>query len=175
MNWDAIGAIGEITGALAVVGSLIYLGTQIRNSNIASKQAAMREILQESLTFLGRVGSDTSTASVWARGLSQNESLTDAESMQFGALCIEITQIWERGHYLGKSSDLELHLVHTMQSNLERIAGAPGFQSWFEARGSSFSDEFVQLVSKKIQDSNGYVTWEKSQITGNSQLEEKET
>ena len=25
MNWDAIGAIGEIIGALAVVGSLAYL------------------------------------------------------------------------------------------------------------------------------------------------------
>jgi len=30
VSWDAIGAIGEIVGALAVVVSLVYLGSQIR-------------------------------------------------------------------------------------------------------------------------------------------------
>ena len=30
MNWDAIGAIGEIIGAIAVVSTLFYLAVQIR-------------------------------------------------------------------------------------------------------------------------------------------------
>ena len=30
MNWEAIGAIGEVLGALAVIGSLVYLALQIR-------------------------------------------------------------------------------------------------------------------------------------------------
>ena len=33
MNWDAIGAIGELLGAAVVFISLIYLGTQIRHSS----------------------------------------------------------------------------------------------------------------------------------------------
>jgi hypothetical protein len=33
MNWDAIGAVGEIVGALTVLITLIYLATQIRQSN----------------------------------------------------------------------------------------------------------------------------------------------
>jgi len=36
MNWEAIGAVGEIVGALAVVVTLIYLATQVRYA----KQAA---------------------------------------------------------------------------------------------------------------------------------------
>ena len=32
MNWDAIGAVGEIIGALAVVVTLAYLAVQIRAS-----------------------------------------------------------------------------------------------------------------------------------------------
>lgn len=31
MDWDAIGAIGEVVGALAVVATLIYLSRQIRS------------------------------------------------------------------------------------------------------------------------------------------------
>lgn len=34
MNWDAIGAVGEIVGALAVVISLVYLASQIRIQNV---------------------------------------------------------------------------------------------------------------------------------------------
>ena len=30
MNWDAIGAIGEVTGAITVVITLVYLSIQIR-------------------------------------------------------------------------------------------------------------------------------------------------
>ena len=36
MNWEAIGALGEIIGALAVVATLVYLATQVRYA----KQAA---------------------------------------------------------------------------------------------------------------------------------------
>ena len=32
MDWNAIGAVGEIVGALAVVVSLLYLATQVRHS-----------------------------------------------------------------------------------------------------------------------------------------------
>ena len=40
MNWDAIGAIGNIIGAFAVVVSLIYLAIQIRTQNKQSKLSA---------------------------------------------------------------------------------------------------------------------------------------
>ena len=32
MNWEAIGAVGEVLGALAVIGTLIYLGRQVSHS-----------------------------------------------------------------------------------------------------------------------------------------------
>ena len=37
MNWDAVGAIAELLGAIGVIGSLIYLATQVRSSNLASQ------------------------------------------------------------------------------------------------------------------------------------------
>lgn len=36
MNWDAIGAIGEITGAIAVVLTLVYLASQVRHAKNAA-------------------------------------------------------------------------------------------------------------------------------------------
>ena len=42
INWDAIGAIGEIVGAAAVVVSLVYLARQMRMSNKLARSEAFR-------------------------------------------------------------------------------------------------------------------------------------
>ena len=43
MNWDAVGAIGEIVGAFAVVLSLVYLSIQIRTQNNESRLASVSQ------------------------------------------------------------------------------------------------------------------------------------
>ena len=43
MNWDAISAIGEATGAIAVLLTLVYLSIQVRhNTKIASADLSSR-------------------------------------------------------------------------------------------------------------------------------------
>jgi hypothetical protein len=38
MNWDAVGAVGEIIGATAVLLSVLYLGFQIRQNTKSLKK-----------------------------------------------------------------------------------------------------------------------------------------
>ncbi len=40
MNWEAFGAIGEVAGAAGVIVTLMYLSSQVRASNRASKVEA---------------------------------------------------------------------------------------------------------------------------------------
>lgn len=44
MNWDAIGAVGELIGATAVLVTLIYLATQIKQTNKMARFETTREI-----------------------------------------------------------------------------------------------------------------------------------
>lgn len=44
MNWDAIGAIGEILGAVAVVITLGYLAVQVRQNARSEKVSALKSI-----------------------------------------------------------------------------------------------------------------------------------
>ena len=41
MNWEAIGAVGETVGALAVLVTLVYLAVQIRQNTKAVQAAAV--------------------------------------------------------------------------------------------------------------------------------------
>lgn len=52
MNWDAIGAVGETIGAIAVVATLIYLSTQIRQNNKLLSSDSRQTLVSNDLTSL---------------------------------------------------------------------------------------------------------------------------
>jgi hypothetical protein len=52
VNWDAIGAIGEIVGALAVVITLAFLTVQLRLSTKASRAQTAHDLSQSIQNYL---------------------------------------------------------------------------------------------------------------------------
>jgi hypothetical protein len=54
MNWQAIGAIGEIGGAVAVLVSLIYLATQIRQNTKMMRSSAKQELTISTQNLISR-------------------------------------------------------------------------------------------------------------------------
>ena len=80
MNWDAIGAVGELAGALAVLITLIYLAVQLRqNTNLASG-AAQREVMASFQLNLDRVRTNPQLVQ---KVLAQFDSLSLAEQLEF--------------------------------------------------------------------------------------------
>ena len=68
MNWDAIGAIGEIVGAAAVVASLLYLAVQTR----ANAKALRANAIWNSETVFGAVNYSHGANPEWAHLLSRS-------------------------------------------------------------------------------------------------------
>jgi len=70
MNWDAIGAIGEVAGAIGVIVTLIYLATQIRQSNELSRSESRQALVANDVTSLT---ANIELADVFARLVSEGE------------------------------------------------------------------------------------------------------
>ena len=51
MNWEAIGATGEVVGAVAVFATLVYLAIQIRQ-NTASLKASSHHAITDSFNAI---------------------------------------------------------------------------------------------------------------------------
>jgi len=82
MNWDAIGAIGETIGSVAVIASLIYLGVQIRTNAKATEGLVRRQIADSSqLAYLTAVDSPEFSSLV-VRALMSDADLESAEESQ---------------------------------------------------------------------------------------------
>src|SRR5262245_51786326 len=86
MNWDAISAVAELVGSLAVIATVGYMAVQIRqNSKLvaSSVEESIRDGLNETTRILA---SDRETARVFWAGLADRASLAEEERFQFDAL-----------------------------------------------------------------------------------------
>lgn len=85
MNWEAIGAVGEILGALAVFASLIYLGRQIRFSALATRSQMESELGQRGFQAYDPIY-EGRNAEIFSKGLTDPASLEATDALVFDLL-----------------------------------------------------------------------------------------
>ena len=64
MNWDAIGAVGEILGAGAVVATLAYLAIQVRQTNRSAKTSSQQAVFTNFLGLTADLINDNDTIAI---------------------------------------------------------------------------------------------------------------
>ena len=109
MNWDAVGAIGEIVGALAVVASLLYLAIQTRANASALRSNAVwnaETIFGDSNYMLAR---EPELAVLINRALVEGarvEDFSETELVQLHFLVRGVLQYMQAQHSLWKEGAL---------------------------------------------------------------------
>jgi len=73
MNWEAIGAMGEIVGAAAVVATLGYLAVQIRHSTKVARSATRQSIVEMTMSTARDIVSDGELAELLIRDMRGEE------------------------------------------------------------------------------------------------------
>jgi hypothetical protein len=155
MNWDAIGAIAESLGAVGVIASLVYLGTQIRHSreqmrhNARVTQASSYQQFEHSLSE--RAMSQVTVpglARIVLLGMSDSEELNEEEMRQFAAWEYANMRGFDNAYYqyqLGMFDESRWQMsLGELRWNLEQ----PGVVTIWEAMRKTLSSEFVTLVDE---------------------------
>jgi hypothetical protein len=145
MNWDAIGAIGEIVGASGVVISLFYLGMQIRGQNRETRLAAMHEInsaFRESYSAFN----DGEIADIFVRGNADFQSLTDVEKVRVFATVNPLLKVLEEAFWQHKQGRLDEELWYPMARQFSFFLSAGSLQQAWKQRRSHYNDSFQEFV-----------------------------
>jgi len=90
MNWEAIGATGEVVGAVAVLATLIYLAVQIRQNTIAMRSTTARETLRSFADTIAWLGNSPGNAAIFHRGLFQLDNLNPEEQTHFQLMLVNV-------------------------------------------------------------------------------------
>lgn len=149
MNWEAIGAIGDIFGGLAVLVTLIYLAQQIKQStrsqSIATYEAAMSGYNDVQCFVAG----DIESASIWRRGSVDTSALNEDEAVRFEMMVrnfanhiYKLLRLYQQGVFPEsewiKSIDEAKQLFQT-----------PGFAE-FKQRNNYFADLWSEMDSRVL-------------------------
>jgi hypothetical protein len=146
MNWEAIGAIGEIVGAIAVVVTIGYLAVQIRQNTRSVRAGAFQQYRQQSAE-VSRLLAAPDMASVYLTGLNSPDQLTEEERVRFAALMVFAFNSEENFFLLRKLGLLdEMFWAGGRTAYLRWLLRHDGAAKWWMRNREMMSPAFCEYV-----------------------------
>ena len=146
MNWEAIGAIGESIGAIAVCVTLVFLTIQLRQANGSHRTVAYQTYLDARVQLL-MSQLDPEINKVF-HAVAFDPGAADQEELQKFHLAMHLAmtyfasayELWQQG--LLSQEEWESNL-----SMLSEYKGIRGFQLWWPATSNFYNDDFVKQIA----------------------------
>jgi hypothetical protein len=150
MNWEALGAIGEIVGAVAVVLTLGYLALQMRQ-NTAALRTTSREEIASGFRTANRLLLEPGVARAYAEGLRAYPDMPFDERRSCWVFMTDHSLAFQGAFALYESGQLE---EETYQAYLTWIAchyATPGGAAWWADTGRRFfTRRMVEAVDARL-------------------------
>jgi len=149
MNWDAVSAIGEIVGAIAVVVTLVYLTIQVRLGTAATQAATVQAAATLDQDFLLALGSDPVMAQIWVRYLSAPHSLSVEQAQQGHFLMGSLLRRLENIQIQKQLDTLSKVGWQSRQSMFNVIANSQGYSAFLDSPTAAFMNaDFVKYMAQ---------------------------
>lgn len=141
MNWDAIGAVGEVAGALGVIVTLAYLATQIRQNTTVAK-ATTRQVLADGMQRLGSdVVENDDIARILTDGMAGVE-LKPHEVLRLQTRCFRDLRFFDNAFYQFREGLLTNEEWEPFRMNLALVMQFPAYRGYWDGFQIMFSSEF---------------------------------
>ena len=154
MNWDAIGAIGEILGAIAVVATLIYLTMQLKQNSLQIRLGSSQTAASNYSGRVIDVLSDPESLAVFRKGLQSFSALTHDEQARFHATMLGFQTTFATNRELYLEGVISESLFNGWADDWVRILKCPGSGEWWTLYGNADTEHrtFIEkLVSESTQ------------------------
>ena len=154
MNWEAIGAAGEIVGALAVVLTLFYLAAQIRSSTRANRAQTFQAIF-DGLSAHSNHMFSKENADLVLRGFKSYHQLPMAEKLVFDSLMANLFNYVEASYRTSEQGLLGQDTVENWSWYLRnRLLPYPGVREWWEEVAGIYPRAMAEWVRKQIAETD---------------------
>lgn len=146
MNWQAIGAVGEILAALAVVVTLVYLAKQIRQNSRAVQVSALRDTTEQWHRWSEVLATSPELADIVARGNISYEQLPEDDALRYGAYVQMFFDSTESYRSLVLEHEVQKDL-DVLESIVARRLAAAGFQEWWAENNPDYESGFIDWIN----------------------------
>lgn len=156
MNWNALGAMGEIVGAVGVIVSLLYLASQVRNNSRQLRHASAQAVLDKLNGLIGQLAFSPGAGDVWTRGLSGLDALKDDEELvRFSSMLLKAFWAYEEVFHYRRAGMIEDWAWTHAKAPVEHFMRTPGFQEWWLRRRDWFGEDFQAFIGDRMPETTG--------------------
>ncbi len=158
MYWDMVGATGEWAGAIAVVVTLIYLSSQIRQSKLTTQQDMEQRRIEQANRFLLLPAENAEFAELMVRFMDREKALgswelaeqwdcSPAEAFRVSQYWVARCGSWEE-YYLSPTRNPERWA--TVERRIATmLSQEPGMSCW-QVTKQMYAPRFVARVDELL-------------------------
>ena len=150
MNWEAIGAIGEIIGAIAVVVTLIFLLAQLRQ-NTRSLGMSTRARVTDTIANTLAVLQDADFADIATFGFVSYEDLPPRDRLRFASFILRMLRVWEDAYFQWRQGGYDDGAWASNRAFMLDILSLKGARDVFNLRAPWFDVRFVEYIQSELE------------------------
>jgi len=150
VNWDAIGAVAELVGAIGVIASLVYLGVQIRQNTRSTNAAAFHDLNSSLSQMSATLVANRDAARLFRVGMQDLNALEPDEVVQFFNLLNFNFRHLESAYVQYKQGIREERSWVGWQSDIELYGASRSVHVWWSVRREAYDEDFRAVVDGAI-------------------------
>ena len=149
---QALASLAEILSGVAVVISLVYLATQVRQSTRAHQTENYARALDRVATMQAMLSHDGEWSRVFSRGVIDPSSLTPSQRTQLTWSLYEAFGAFEFMFYASKNDAIPDEVWKRWSEATAWWLTFPGVRAWWNARPVPFTESFTTFVDSLIRE-----------------------
>ena len=154
MNWDAIGAGGEVLGAIAVIATLLYLGMQISQTNRIAKSSVARELQQKYSDVYTLIATNAEIRGLVTKLRNSNYIIeSEEEEEQLESFCLLLLGLWLSTGVANSQGQIEQNQYQVYCQDVEvKLSKWPGMRTQIETTLRKYPTTDAFEIIKPILD-----------------------
>ena len=151
MNWDALGAIGELVGATAVIGSMLYVAVQIRQNTEESRISRSQNLLTATSDANALIATDPDLARIVKEGTFDFDALSALDRIRFSTFFFSFMAKFDFAYHQNLTGNIDRTFWRQTDNDIATFIQLPGTRRWWAQDKIRFSPGFREYVDKRIE------------------------
>ena len=150
MNWEAIGAVGEILGAIAVVVTLVYLAIQVRHSTAQARAGMTKDLFLATRSATLEIAANPILGQIMAeiRGNEIDLQRQDMFYQSFFRLYEIVITLYNQGF-------VDKGIYESYVATIRMFCGTRPFEGYWDRNRQTFQGEFRDFVEAQVLELKG--------------------
>jgi hypothetical protein len=155
MDLALVSVVADTAAAFGVIGSLVFVGFQVRQNNTGLHQSAVQAQMAVYTDLFSNVVDSEQMAEIWWQGLQDPANLEGTRRVRFYAYSSKFFRVYQGLHWQWRRGAIDHGLFNSITKLMEDFALAPGWRHMWRERRHQYDADFQQYMDAMMEKDEG--------------------